>query len=343
LNSGYLRKERLFVGFFLFSICCNLAHLIHQAWFEFQVLSADDPLGNKALYFLFPTTPKPLHAPEAYRLAIPALGRFFLQMFRLKDPSVVAGALDFVFGFFALYFFYRVATDGLSITKGERTKRTLVVAMLLAFVQFPMAWVIPRQRPETLPTAFFLASALFCLARVRRGAIWTGLLLAVAVWQSFVRGDVVLVFGAALVLMSLWGGTLDELGPRSHNVLRGVCITVIAAGVQGYLQLVRYPHLSYWPGVEVVQFRHNLNLHQLGDWTVALFPFLVLAAYLMLKRVPLRAVDAIVIASSILYLPAWFSVGVIAEVRIYVPFMLALSLVAARTASSYLTQDDATS
>jgi hypothetical protein len=285
----------------------------------------------------------PLYAPDAYRVAIPALGRLLLRMFRLKDPTGVAAALDFFFSFFALYLFYRLATDDSPFPKGERTQRIVIVALFLAFVQFPIAWVVPWRRPETLPSAFFLAFALFCLARARKGIIWSVLLLAAAAWQAFVRFDVAFVFGIALVLLSLGRRTLEEFGSRSSNLLRGICITVIVGAVQGYLQLIRFPHLQYWPGVDVVQFKNNLQLHDLSNCVIALFPFLLLAIFLVMKRIRLQAIDAVVVASSALYFPLWFTVGVAAEVRIYVPFMMALCVVAARVAASFLTLDDLTS
>jgi hypothetical protein len=341
LGGNYLKKERAFVKAFLFLVCLTVAHFVHNGWFvSIAELAQHPPVEGTPIYSLFSVTPQPLHAPEAYRVAIPALGRFLLRAFHLEDPSVVAAGLDFIFASSALYLFYRVAVDGLPIAGAKVRDRMLVVGLLLAFFQFPIAWIVPWQRPETLPSALFLAVALFCLVRARRSGVWTVLVLASTGVQAFVRTDVPFVFGIALVVMSFWGETLSEFGSRSANLAKGVCIVLIAGGVQAYLQFIRYPHLHYWPGTKVVQLLGNLQLHNLSNFTIAALPFLLLAVSLMVKRVHLEAVDALVAASSALYLILWFSVGAVDEVRLAVPFMLALSVVAARTSSSFLTNDE---
>lgn len=269
---------------------------------------------------------------------MPALGRLLLKLFHLKEPSIVAAGLDFVFAFSALYLFYLLAVGNLPLTPAKLQGRTVVVALFLAFIQSPINWVVPWQRPETLPSALLLALALFCLASARKNGIWPVLLLAATACQAFVRSDVPFVFGISLVLMALGKRSIfEEFGTRSINLFMGACIVLIAGGVQAYLQFVRYPHLSYWPGIDLIQLKNNLHLHNLSNCMLALSPFLLLAGYLIAKRIRIGAVEALVAASSVLYFLLWFTVGVVGEVRIFVPFLMALNVVAARVSASFLT------
>ncbi len=162
-----LRRERLFVVFLLLVSSLTLAHAVHNGWYTYIQSSATAQSANgQPVFSLFGSVPSSAYAPEAYRIAIPMLGRFLLRSTGIKDPSVVAAALDLVFSFAALYLLYRVTMDG--VTKG----RMLTAAIFVAFVQLPLAWVVLWQRPETMPSAFYLAVALFCLVRSRARGVY---------------------------------------------------------------------------------------------------------------------------------------------------------------------------
>jgi hypothetical protein len=341
LDVSYLKKERAFATVFIFLICLGLTHLVHEGWFvSISQMAAKQPAAGTPIYYLFQPSHQPLHAPEAYRVAIPTLGAFLMRTFHLKDPAWVAAGLDLFFSLSALYFFYRLAVDTLPITQARVKERMLTVALFLAFIQFPIAWIVPWQRPETLPTALFLALALFCLVRAKRNGIWTGLLLATAACQAFVRSDVPFVFGIALIVLAIFGGkSLEEFGSRPSLLLKGACITFIAGGIQVFLQFIRYPHLSYWPGTDVIQFKNNLHFHNFSNCILALLPFLIPGSLFIVRRRRLEAVHVLVIAASALYFPLWFTVGIVGEVRLFVPFLMALSVVAARGVATFLTDE----
>ncbi|MEO6802202.1 MAG: hypothetical protein ABI197_03035 [Granulicella sp.] len=327
----YERREKLFVRYFLLAVCLTLAHFVHSSWFMYFQASLKTPASST------------LYAPEAYRVMMPMLWHFLSSVFAMKNPAWVAAALDGLFGYAALWIFYRLTIQELPTQPEERQgrqgrqnrqQRLIVVALYLAMIQFPINWIVPWQRPETMPTSLFLALALFCLARSRRSGTWLAVLLAATVFQSFVRADVPFVFGAALFILSFAGATLQDFGSRAANAMKGALMVVIAGSVQGYLQFVRYPHLSYTPGTSVVQLRDNLLPHNLLSLTLALLPFLLLAVAAFKTRARLNSVESLTIAAALLYLPIWLTVGSAGEVRIFVPFLLALCVVAARVFAS---------
>jgi hypothetical protein len=244
--------------------------------------------------------PATLPAPQVYRIAIPALGRLAIRLFHLNNPTYVAAGFDFIFSFLALNIFYRLTTErpGIEEVPGNRA---LVVVLFLAFIQFPLTWVVPWQRPETLPSALFLAVALFSLVRSRESAKWSVLLLLAAAFQAFVRSDVALVFGIALTAVSLTGRRSSSFGSRRSNLINGLLVIVIAGGTQAYLQFVRFPHRHYPPGTDVIQFRNNLHFHNLSSASLAVAPFLLLGVIVAVRRISLDALEILIVVGFVLW------------------------------------------
>jgi hypothetical protein len=324
----YIRRERWFVALFLICACLPMAHFVHEAWFQVTHLFGVDAPFSQNTHLLY--------APDVYRIAMPAIGRALTRLLGIHESATTAALLDFILAFAALYLFYRLAVDSLSAEPGKRPVRILGLGLFLAFVQFPIDWVVPWQRPETTPSALFIAVALSCLVRARRSAWWLILLLAATVFQGFVRADVALFFSVALFGLSFCGSLLEPFGSRLTNAATGAGMVLITGSIQAYLQFVRYPHRSYTPGTAVVQGWNNLKLHSQANFIAALLPFLLIAGLMIVKRFRLDAVGALVTVASALYFVLWFTVGSLSEVRIFVPFMMALCVVAARSSTEFL-------
>jgi hypothetical protein len=337
LGANDLRRQRTFVRVFLLLVCLVLARFVHDGWVRALSDTARcPPAPGTPVYFPFTPAPTVLHAPEAYRIAIPALGRLLIRIFHVKSPAYVAATLDFIFAFLALNLFCRLTGADVARAEDGHTERILTPVLFLGFIQFSLVWVVPWQRPETLPSALFLAVSLLSVARAPERGVWSAVLLMAAVCQTFVRSDVAFIFGIALVAFSLTGNASKSLGSRRSNLIKGLSVTLIAGGGEAYLQFVRYPHLHYWPGTDVIQFRNNLHFHNLSNCVLALLPFLLLGVVVAVKRIRLSGIDTLILISSVLYLALWFTVGIVQEVRIYVPFLLALCVVAARTSALLL-------
>jgi hypothetical protein len=335
-----ISRERLFVGIFLFLISLQLAQSVHTALFVFQSEVAHRPSKpGEPVELIFDLAPAPLFAPDAYRVAIPALGKFTVRTFHVQDATYVAAAFDLVAAFFSLFLLYRLSVDFLPEQLTTPNGRLLTIVLFLAIIQFPIPWIIPAQRPETLPTALYLANSLFCLASSKTNKLWLLPVLIATLVQAFVRADVPFIFGVAMLLVSLWDSRKDGFASHRAEFFTSTLVVFISGAVQAYLQFIRYPHLSYTPRTNVVQFGPNLNLHKLSIFMIALLPFFLFVVFLIVKRPKLDSIDRLVLASAALYLPVWFTVGVIAEVRIYVPFLFALSMVTAKVSAPFLIRE----
>jgi hypothetical protein len=335
VQMSFLRKERIFVSTFLFLICLVMAQAVHNGWYEFARMMQIFPPPPGMPYE--PLFGKVIHIPDAYRVAIPALAHLVMRVCHTQDTAKIAAAFDFVSGFLACYLFYRIAVDRLPETERMASRRLIIAVLFLAIIQFPVAWIVPWQRPETLPTSLFLAIVVFSFGRLRRSFLWVGVILAASLVRAFVRADVPLVFGVALVVLSLLPGSLDSYGSRRQLFSLGSLIVLISGGIQAYLQFVRFRNLHPWPTEKVIALGMNLHsAHLLLVFFVASLPFLLFAVFLAVKRPAVDGEDRLILIVSALYLALWFMAGVIGEVRLYVPFMMALSTVAARVLGSWI-------
>ena len=322
LENGYRKREILVVCLYAVCLCLSLSHFVHNAWY--QILPPDTPLLPK------------MYAPDAYRVAIPALTRAAMVLSGVHQLAWIYAGLDFVWSLCTVGCLYLLTVEAPPLrSQGERVAR---LAILLTSLTLTWNWIVPWQRPETTPSCCFLAFALLCLLRAdgsQRRGIWTAALLLAACWQAFVRADVAFVFGAALALTSL--ASKNASARRQAGLLQGAAIAAIGGGVQAYLQLVRYPHRSYDPRMPMLSFRHNLGGNNLTTAILALLPFL-LTALLLPRAKQLSRSAVLAMAAAALYLPLWFTVALIAEVRVYVPFLTILCLPVAEAVSGYLLQ-----
>jgi hypothetical protein len=309
----YLNRERRFAGIAIVLIAIVLTRLIHNAWF---VLCGRHCFASPVLTFA-PT------APEAYRVAIPILSHLLIQFLHLHDGAIADCLIQFPCCIAALYLLYTLTVDDLR----PSARRLTTFAMFFALIQFPLAFVLFRQRPETLPTALFIALALSCISRA--GHRWTALLLIATLIQSFARADFPIILGIALILLSA-----RNIRAHTTNLIRGIGVLLLAGSIQLLLQFVLFPHLPYSDTVFI--YARNLNLDSFFVLFLALSPFLFALFLLRSSGINLRETDRLTLLASLLYLPIWFTVGLVAEVRIFVPFLLALCVLAARILTSSL-------
>jgi hypothetical protein len=313
LNSK--QRERLVTCIFLFLICLQEAHFAHEGWFT---------------YFQTAAPAQPMQYADVFRTGIPALTQLTKRIFHTNDIPLIFAVFDLISGFLALYFLYLLTVD---IPPGEPATprdRALRILAFLAILQFPIAWIVPWQRPETMPSTLFLAICLYCLTRIATNALWSLPILAATLLEISLRTDVPFVFGIAIVLAGLWTLFRQQSKAARLYVVIGTLIVLISGGFQAYLH-------SLYPNMKLdIQWKPNLTFHNLELSAISLLPFVLFFVFLIIKRPPLQLLDKLAIASALLYFPVYFILGVLSEVRIYVPFLLILSMVAARVSASFL-------
>jgi hypothetical protein len=305
-----------------------MAHAVHNGWYSYLNEVRAHP-GQARVEIN--------HAPEGYRIGIPILVHLVTRVTSIQDTALIAAGFDFISGFFACYLLFLTAVNFLPEIDAMVPRRVLVSVLFLAIIQFPMAWVVPWQRQETLPTTLYLSVVFYLFVRMKRDLWGVLAILAVTAIQCFFRTDVPFCLGVAIVLLSLLPGTSNDFWLRRWLFSLGCLVALVSAGIQASLQYVFIPNLPRWPGVPLIMVGINFhNRHSLFIFFIAMLPFLLFAAFLAIRRPALHLVDKLILIVSTLYLLVWFAGGILSEVRLFVPFMFALSMVGAKVLSSYL-------
>lgn len=327
-----LLRERISVGLFLLLLAATVAHILHDAWIR-------DSAGY-AHVVATTGAPPTLYAPAAYRVAMPWLASFGYQQHlpQVPGPAIVTG-FDFVFLALTLGLLYLIAVDDPRLAATFGPRRGMTLALTFVFAALGLEWLAQYVRLETMPTALYVAATLYCLRR--RGAAALLVPILFAIWQGFVRSDAAFILGAAIVLTALLPAAWRRGAHRGRLLLQGLAIALIAGAIQLYLQFVLYPHLTYDPGTPVFQIRANLHLHHMGNWMIAVLPVWlpILAVWKLRSRLLLTAADTVALIAGAMYLGLWLTVGLGAEVRVYLPFLLGLCPLAARAVGLLLYAD----
>ena len=177
------------------------------------------------------------------------------------------------------------------------------------------------------------------LTRLRSHRLWLVAVLLATLWQGFIRADVSAIFGLALFLFSLTPRAAEMFGSRKLGAAVGIAIGVIAIAVQAWLKLVLFPHATYAPDTPVIQFFSNLKIRTFATFLIAMLPFLLALIAAARHWKQMDPEDLLAVFAACLYLPLWWTVGLTDEVRVFVPFLLALTPAAAKLMVLLLNRD----
>ena len=273
------------------------------------------------------------NAPQQYRVGVIQLANLMSQHSRLGLRHGIA-LIDCISAFVAVFVLFSLLRRALLARAASRQTQWIAYGAYLFLVQFYFSWMFWYQRPETFTTAASAALLLWLLTphpALSSGARFPLLLAGtalVAFVQGLVRADVVIALETGVVLVCLLTPA-EGLGlPRWAQAGASVVAILLAGGVQFYLMRVVYPHASYG---DIPIFQLKLNVTD----TLRLVPFfLFMTPYFWLLRrwsksspegslLPRPSVA--LLPGSILFLLLWCFLGRLDEVRIMLPFTLALA------------------
>jgi hypothetical protein len=268
-------------------------------------------------------------APSQYRIGVIDTAYFVARHLHLGMRHTLA-MLDVVAAFIAVFGLFLVLRRSATYSKAGLAGRWFGAACFVILVQYYLAWLLWYQRTETLPTAAILSLALVLLSvklplgRAMATAVPVIGLLLLAAAQGFVRADVAFALHIGILLTCL-----TPVG-KGFSLSRGVqagtstISALLAAGIQYYLMKRVYPHAAYGD-TPVLQLLLNLKA------PTGYIPFLLFMApvgwtTIMLTRRHYQTGSAGVamFTGAMLFLGMWVMVGRIEEVRIFLPFAMAL-------------------
>jgi hypothetical protein len=270
------------------------------------------------------------HAPAQYRVGVIDTAYFLARHMHLGLRHTLA-MLDVVSGFVAVFTLFLILRRSKVYREAGWAGEWFGAVSFVVLVQYYLAWLLWYQKPETLPTAAMLALALLLL-RVRLplpaevGVMVRVIgLLALVGAQAFVRADVALALHLGVLLVCLTPAGKGFALPRWVQTGTSVVGVVLAMGIQYWLMRRVYPQANYGD-TPVLQFFLNLKSPEsLVPFLLFLAPFAWTAVMLMRKRYQVDSAQMAMFTAAVIFLGMWVTVGRIAEVRIFLPFALALS------------------
>jgi len=277
-----------------------------------------------------------LNEGDQYRIGIPFLAHFLKTHtpLEMRQSIPMMQSLSFGAGLTALYLL--LVTSSLFKDAGK-ARRLLARGTFFAAVQLPILWIFPWGRQETLPTMAYLAVVSLVILE-ERIALPLACLLAVllSLIQSLARTDATLVVGLATMIAAV---LFRFRRSRGSVALLGLLCGATGAAMQLYLQHL-YPSLLPQQRATTLQLFRNLNPFvgpfHIPEFLTALLPFFFSLLLIRRYRLRLDATDKLLLLIAVIYLPIYIAFGILAEIRIYVPYLFLLSPVIAKLWTQFL-------
>jgi hypothetical protein len=269
-------------------------------------------------------------APEQYRVGVKLAAWWLVQHLGWGFRHGFA-LMDVVSSLVAVFLLYDLLQGKRLVRSASVEVQWFASAAFVMLVCFYLAWSEFFFRPETLPAAG-LAAVMFWLwsprgsppSRLRQVLLAFGVVAAAAL-QAWIRADVacVLNVGMLLVCFSRFGHGLSL--PRRAAVLTSSAAIAVAAATQLYIMRVKYPHASYG-SIPIFMARHDLRRPlTFPPFIFFILPIVWTGVYFWRQRAREDSASAGLIVGSTLYLILWIVMGKLDEVRIFIPFALALA------------------
>jgi hypothetical protein len=271
-------------------------------------------------------------APSQYRIGVVDTAYFLARHLHLGMRHTLA-LLDVIAGMIAVFALFRVLETSAVYRRASQGTQWFGAASFIVLVQFYLAWLLWYQRPETLSTTAILALALLLVAgspgSEGGGAIGTAgtviALLLLAVAQGFVRADVAFALHLGILLVCVTHAGKGFALPRGLQAGTSLAAMVLAVGIQYYLMKRVYPQATYGD-TPVLQFFLNLKSPQAyAPFLLFLLPAGWTGVMLSRRRYQVDSAGVGLFTAAVIFLGMWVVVGKIAEVRIFLPFALALA------------------
>jgi hypothetical protein len=279
-------------------------------------------------------------APSQYRIGVVDTAYFLASHLRVGMRHTLA-LLDVISGLIAVFALFLVLQRSAVYRRAGAAAQWFGAASFIVLVQFYLAWLLWYQRPETLPTTAILALALLLVARRSPGSEGEGAigmagtvlgLLLLAVAQGFVRADVAFALHLGILLVCLTKAGKGFALPRGVQAGNSLAAMLLAVGIQYYVMKRVYPQANYGD-TPVLQLFLNLKSPQAyAPFLLFLLPAGWTGVMLTRRRYQVESADLGIFTAAVIFLGMWVVVGKIAEVRIFMPFALALAPLTAELA-----------
>lgn len=265
-------------------------------------------------------------APQQYRVLVVRTAWFLHQHVHLGMRHAFA-LIDLLTGLLACFVLLHLLERSKPFLRATAVAQTFAYTAFLFLCGYHLLWLTWFQRPETLPTAALIALMLLLFRQMPRSAagytVFAVAAMVLSITQALVRADVsfCIFLGLAVAALLAKGQTLPQ--PRAFLVPLALICAGAAGGVQWFMMHHVYPDATY-RGIAVIQLFRNLEPYSIPPFALFILPTLWTMVVAIRRW---RSVDPQLLTmlfAACLFLPLWTTVGRIQEVRIFLPFALAL-------------------
>lgn len=270
-------------------------------------------------------------APEQYRVGVVFTADWMSRHLPLR-LSAAFSVLDLLGSLLAVLLLYALLRRSRVYRSASLPLQWFGSAAFVALTLYLLDWSDWYWRVSTLPTAGLVALMLWLWTPPsRRGSsgVRAGLValafFAVCMAQAMVRADVALLVSLGVVAVCLARRDPQLALPRWAALAVGLTTAAAVSAAQIYLMRVRYPHAGYGD-VPVFMLPHDY--HSWTNWVSCLIyiaPFVWTVVQAARQRWACDGADAAFLAGALGYAVLWLVLGRLEEVRIFLPFALAIT------------------
>lgn len=268
-------------------------------------------------------------APDQYRVGIVWLSHWVVVHTHLPLMWTLA-SLDLVSALVALLILFRVLECTAVYREAPVHERWFGAAAFVLLVLWFLAWLLWLQKPETLPAAMLVALLLRAWqgAATRGGAANLALALGLSLLLCTFRAEM-----ACLLNLGICGWLLVTRR-RAAGLPRGTVLAgsftaagaaIVALAVQVWLMHFVYPQASYGK-VKLWQLWPNIkHATRWPPFAIFLLPLFWMCAQVVRRRFVADGASIAFLWGALCFAALWVTIGKIDEVRIFLPFALALT------------------
>jgi hypothetical protein len=244
--------------------------------------------------------------------------------------------IDGVSGMVAVLVLYRVLERTEVYAQASEAERWFGSAVFVLLMLWWLMWLLWLQKPETLPAAMVVALMLRLWQPApmsqKRYMGYPVLLVGLSVLLATFRADVACLLNMG-VLVYVLAKRETRLAVRFPAAVVTSLLGVVAAGgVQFWLVRVAYPQAGYglvkfwqlWPNL-----KHGTRW---PPFAVFMLPLVWMAVQVWRRLFAGDAAGLALLCGAVVYAVLWCTIGKIDEVRIFLPFALALGPLTAEMA-----------
>jgi hypothetical protein len=279
-------------------------------------------------------------APDQYRLGVLWLAQWLAAHLHVAMTMSLA-VLDGVCGMVAVLVLFLVLERTEVYAQASAVERWFGSAAFVLLMLWWLMWLLWLQKPETLPAAVIVAIMLRLWQPVPHSSQkrdeWATrysvvLLVLLSVLLATFRADVACLLNVGVLLYVLVKREARLAVGFPAAVGTSLLGAVAAGGIQLWLARVAYPQAGYglvrfwqlWPNL-----KHGTRW---PPFAVFMLPLVWMAVQVWRRRFAGDAAGLALLCGAVVYAVLWCTIGKIDEVRIFLPFALALAPLTAEMA-----------